>query len=90
MSPEQWFLLKGEEMLDTVVNLIGDNFTVAIFLTLAFASIGLGFLPALFRTVLPGDPVSRMEEKFSNSYVRQPDEELIEKAKQQREEKLAA
>ncbi len=68
-------------MVDTVVNLIGDNFIIAVVLTIAVSAVGLIFLPLLFRTVLPSGP---------DSYVRQPNEDLIEEAKRKREEKLAA
>ena len=83
------FYSKGIEMVDTIVNLIGDNFVVAIILTVAGSAVGLIFLPLLFRTVLPGDPVSGLKDKFSNSYVRQPDKDLIEEAKKQQEEMAA-
>ena len=77
-------------MVDTVVNLIGENFIAAVVLALAGSAVGLIFLPLLFRTVLPGDPISGLKNKFSDSYVRQPKEDLIEEAKRKREEKLAA
>ena len=65
-------------MVDTVVNFIGDNFSVSVVLAIAVTAVGSIFLPLL------------LKNKFSDSYVRQPNEDLIEEAKRKREEKLAA